>query len=144
MDTIRLLRRVEMFAGLSSKQLEELAKVFVQRTFTRDEKLFSQGDEADGLYLIGDGFVEVVITNEHFPDGHIVINLGPGQVVGEMALIDQGARSATVQVATEAAEVAYMDQAAFEALCETNTDIGYHVMRNMAADISFRLRRANA
>ncbi len=74
------------------------------------------------------------------PAGRTLINLGPGQSVGEMALIDGGPRSATVRAMTPGTAVAAITRDAFERLCETNATIGYRIMRNIAADLSFRLR----
>ncbi len=140
MELSKLLRSVEMFAGLTDEQLENLAKIFVERTYKENEILFSQGDDAENLYLVQDGFVEVVVESDDNPEGRTILNLGPGQSVGEMALIDRGKRSATVRVATDGTVIASVSRGAFEGLCEKKTDIGYRVMRNIAADLSFRLR----
>lgn len=140
MELKDLLASVEMFAGLSDDKLAKLAAIFEEHTFGRDEKLFSQGDEADRLYLVRDGFVEIVVESDDHPDGRTIVNLGPGQSVGEMALVDQGPRSATVRAATDNTRVASVSHANFEALCEDDSDIGYQVMRNIAADLSFRIR----
>ncbi len=141
MELIKLLRSVEMFSGLTDEQFARLAGIFREQTLKRDEVLFSQGDEAHSLYLIKEGFVEVVVDAGDQPGGRTLVNLGPGQSVGEMALIDQGARSATVRAATDGTVVVSITRDAFENLCETDTGIGYRVMRNIAADLSFRIRR---
>lgn len=141
MELIRLLRNVEMFSGLTNVQLEKLAEIFERHEYTRDQVLFSQGEEGDRLFLIQDGYVEVIVESPDKPDGRAIVNLGAGQSVGEMALIDEGPRSATVRAMTDRAAVAFVTREAFENLCETDTAIGYRVMRNIAADLSFRLRR---
>jgi CRP-like cAMP-binding protein len=138
MELVSLLRSVEMFAGLNEQQFANLAGIFVERELKEGETLFRQGDEGDSLCLIRDGFVEIVVEGES--SQHTIVNLGPGQIVGEMALIDRGTRSATVRAATDATHVAVVTRIAFEALCEKHTDIGYVIMRNIAADLSFKLR----
>ena len=73
----------------------------------------------------------------------VVVNLGEGQIVGEMALIDLGPRSATVRAVTEPTTVQVIRREDFDRLCQENNHIGYIVMRNLAADLSFKLRHRN-
>src|SRR5690349_21552674 len=139
MELVKLLRSNELFAGLNDPQVEALAKIFEERTYGQDEVVFSQGDPGDRLYLVRDGFVAVVAETSGGGDKTLV-NLGAGQTVGEIALIDQGTRSATVRAVNDATVIASVDRESFERLCESDTAIGYRVMRNIAADLSFKLR----
>jgi len=139
MDLIKLLRSNELFAGLNDTQFETLAKIFQEKTFSQGERIFSQGDTGDRMYLIREGFVSVVAETAAGGDKPIV-NLGAGQTVGEIALIDQGTRSATVTAINNGTVIAWVDRLAFERLCESDTAIGYRVMRNIATDLSFKLR----
>ena len=138
MELVNLLRTTEIFSGLSEEQLTKLSTLFEKKTFTTDEVIFEQDTAGDTLFIIEKGFVEIVVGGEH-----TLVNLGPGQIVGEMALVDRGARSATVRAATDATMVYLMSSAKFEKLCESDTAIGYRVMRKIAADLSFKLRHRN-
>jgi CRP-like cAMP-binding protein len=69
-----------------------------------------------------------------------ILNLGPGQSVGEMSLVDTGVRSATCRAATDNTLVASITRDAFERLVDSDPRLGYRIMRNIAADLSFRLR----
>lgn len=140
MELAKLLRSVEMFAGLTDEQFEKLAGIFEERDLKEGEVLFKQGDIGNSLCLIKSGFVEIVVETDDDATPKTIVNLGPGQSVGEMALIDQGPRSASVVSATDDTTVAMVTREAFEELCEKNTAIGYQVMRNIAADLSFKLR----
>nr|MBN1229916.1 cyclic nucleotide-binding domain-containing protein [Anaerolineae bacterium] len=140
MDLVQLLRSVEIFAGLSDDQFEKLANTFEERELSQDEILFRQGDEGNSLCLIKEGFVEIIAESSDKQAKRTLVNLGPGQLVGEMALIDQGVRSASVRAANEGTVIATMSRQDFEKLCMENSDIGYVVMRNIAADLSFKLR----
>jgi CRP/FNR family cyclic AMP-dependent transcriptional regulator len=142
-ELVKLLQSVEMFAGLSEAQLNELVSIFETHRLDEGEVLFSQGDEASDLFLVSEGFVEVIHEEDDSPEGKILVNLGPGQSVGEMALVDQGTRSATIRSASDNTVVISVSREDFERFCEGNTEIGYRVMRNIAADLSFRLRRRN-
>lgn len=139
MELSNLLRSVEMFAGLTDEEFDQLAGVFKQRRLADDEILFRQGDPGDSLCLIQQGFVEIVAEMDG--EERALVNLGPGQSVGEMSLIDQGTRSATVRASSADTVVATVSREDFERLCEQHTSIGYKVMRNIAADLSFRIRR---
>jgi CRP-like cAMP-binding protein len=68
--------------------------------------------------------------------------LGQGQTFGEMGLVDRGARSATVRAGTDT-EVYAINCHDFLNLCHENTHLGFLVMRNIAADLSFKLRYRN-
>ncbi|MBN1427186.1 MAG: cyclic nucleotide-binding domain-containing protein [Anaerolineae bacterium] len=139
-DLIKLLGSVELFAGLSEEQLRKVAAIFEERHYKQGEIVFSQGEPGDRLYLVQAGFVEVVAKEEGQATGRTLVSLGPGQSVGEMALVDQGPRSATVHAINDETVIASVSRAAFEQLCENDTAIGYRVMRNIAIDISFKLR----
>lgn len=138
MDLVKLLRTVEMFTGLTDDQFAKLAAIFDELTLGENEVLFEEGQEGDSLCLIQKGFVEIVVGGGQ--SAKTIVNLGAGQLVGEMALVDQGPRSATVRSADDGTQVAVVTRKAFEDLCKANTDIGYVVMRNIAADLSFKLR----
>jgi CRP-like cAMP-binding protein len=60
-----------------------------------------------------------------------------------MALVDQGPRSATVRSISDNTVVLAIDRQGFVDLCERDNHLGYVVMRNMAADLSFKLRHRN-
>jgi CRP/FNR family cyclic AMP-dependent transcriptional regulator len=137
-ELVNLLRTIELFSGLNEDQLKKLAALFVEKTFRADDVIFEQGTVGDSFFIIQEGFVEIVVGEEH-----TLVNLGPGQIVGEMALVDRGTRSATVRAATQATVVHMMSSEKFDELCETDTAIGYHVMHNIAADLSFKLRHRN-
>lgn len=141
MELVKLLRSNELFAGLNDAQFEKLAGIFQEMTYNKGEMVFAQGDSGDRLYLVRTGFVEVAAQSEGAPSGSKpLVHLGPGQSVGEIALIDQGARSATVRAVDDGTVMAYVGREAFEKLCDSDTAIGYRVMRNIAADLSFKLR----
>jgi CRP-like cAMP-binding protein len=130
-----------MFAGLTDEQLQQLSAIFELHEYQQGEVLFTQGDQGGHLYLVKEGFVEVIATQPDEPQGRTIVNLGQGQSVGEMAFIDHGTRSATVRAAAGGTIVASVSRQSLDALCEEDTSIGYRIMRNIAADLSFRIRR---
>jgi CRP-like cAMP-binding protein len=145
MELLELLRSVELFDGLDDAQLARLATICREESFGKDEAIFTQGQPGDTMYIVREGFVEVVIG--HGVDGpdtpKSIINLGTGQVFGEMALVDRGLRSASVRSVTERTVLDGIRRDAFMQVCESDTQLGFTVMRNMAADLSFKLRHRN-
>jgi len=143
MDIIQLLYEVDLFAGLTEDELGLVADICHQREFKRGDLLASEGKYGDSMFVITEGFVEVLLEGLSDRQARVIINLGPGQLIGEMALLDQGPRSATVRAISEPTIVQVIHRDDFEKLCQENTHIGYVVMRNLAVDISFKLRHRN-
>lgn len=147
-DVKTLLRRSELFAGLPDAKLDQIASIGHTRTFEKGDVVIAEGDPSNELYIIEKGMVEVLIPDQPISDVHgttglAVVQLGRGQVFGEMALVDQGARSATIRCVEEETTLFIIPRDAFWALCEEDHHIGYVVMRNIARDLSFKLRLRN-
>jgi CRP/FNR family cyclic AMP-dependent transcriptional regulator len=89
------LARVDLFSDFTKKDLQTLAKSCQERKYSAGTKLFSQGDTGVGLYVITNG--KVRITQARNPDRveEELRILGPGDVMGEMALLDDLPRSAS-------------------------------------------------
>jgi CRP-like cAMP-binding protein len=138
-ELIELFRNVEMFEGLTDKQLKKMSGIFEERVLHQDEVIFFQGEKSDRLYLIKSGFVELIIGSSF--GERVIRNLGQGQSVGEMTWVDHGRRSATARSATEGTTIVSVSFEVLDALCERNPRIGYRISRNIASDLSFRLRQ---
>jgi CRP/FNR family cyclic AMP-dependent transcriptional regulator len=93
---VELLRRTRLFAGLDEPTLRALAERSVERSFPRHGRLFFQGDPGSGLFVVASGLVKVVVTSE---DGEemVLVTLGPGAALGELAVVDGGPRSAAAE-----------------------------------------------
>ena len=136
-----ILTSVELFEGLDPGELESLADVCEERVYPLNEIITQQGEVGAELFVVFKGFVEVVrsgIAPENAP--RTIVHLGEGQIFGEMALVDRGPRSATVKAASDETKLLVVKRDDFDRICEENHHIGYVVMRNIAADLSFKLR----
>lgn len=142
MELLDHLRNVEIFKGLSEDELVEICSLCNSRQLESGENLVNEGDVGEEFYLITQGSVEVVVGIKQ-DSPRTVIHMGEGQLIGEMALIDHGRRSATVRAIQDPTRVQIIRNDDFQELCERNTRVGYVVMRNMAADLSFKLRHLN-
>ncbi len=143
MDSItQRLKTVHLFRGLSPAQFERLGSIAQVAHYASGAVIFQQNDPGEHLYIITRGQVQVQVRGD---DGapHAAVFLGAGQVFGEMALLDQGPRSATVLAAQPDTEVCALAQTDLTALFEADTGLGYVLMRNLALDLSFKIRHQN-
>lgn len=138
------LQQVEMFIGLSEAMLDEVARLCQPVQYEADQTIVERNSAPIQLYLIQEGTVKILATTPEAAGEAepVVVTLGKGQSFGEMGLVDNGLRSATVKTITHTQLLA-IDCVQLRGLCETNTDLGYQVMRNIAADLSFKLRNRN-
>ncbi|MGH2585634.1 MAG: Crp/Fnr family transcriptional regulator [Dehalococcoidia bacterium] len=137
-DAIRALRRVRVFADLAPEELALLARRAHRRRVPRGAMIMHQDDMGTAAYFIVAGGADVLLESE---DGRqfIVAQLGPGDHVGEMSLLDGEPRSATV-VASADADLLVLQREEFL------QEIAQHprLMREMLTALSRRLRVADA
>ncbi len=109
---IATLERIPLFAGLTEKQLAWLHRRLYFRSFPAEKELMITGTPGDMVYFILSGTVKVYVPQ---PDGgEVIVNiLGPGDPVGELSIVDQGGRSASV-ITLEDTEALWMSQADFK------------------------------
>lgn len=136
-----ILQDVELFNGLTSAELTEILQICHERQIEPGVIIANQGEPGEEMYIITEGFVQVSIRKGSRQ--RIIVNLGAGQIFGEMALIDKGPRSATVKAISDPTVVQIIHTDDFDRICIQNNHIGYIVMRNLASDISFKLRHRN-
>lgn len=143
MNLLELMRSVALFEGLNDEQLQRLVDISDEEVFHDGDVVFEQGATGDRLYFVVEG--QVAVRLQHLPDQRprTQVYLGRGQVIGEMALLDKGPRSATIKCRRDNTVMRSISHAAFIALCDHDTTIGYIVMRNLARDLSFKLRHSN-
>jgi len=96
-NTIELLQRVPLFEALAEEDLAQVAEVAVPRRFRSGEIVFREGDSSDTCYVIRSGHARAV--REHSDGRSITIaHFGPGDIFGELAMLDDERRSATIEM----------------------------------------------
>ena len=120
MSLVESLHKARIFSSLSQGELERIATLCQRRVYSQGDVILSEGEGSRELFIIGQGMVEVSLSMPE-QDSTPLINLGEGQVVGEMALVDQGARSATVKAMNDETVVYVAPHDAFLQLCEEDT-----------------------
>ena len=122
---IESLRRAALFAELDDDELAQIALLFKERHFAAGETVVKEGAEGAAFFLIESGEANVAVR------GSERANLGPGDHFGEIALIDEGARSATIVARTEM--VCYgLTFWEFKPLVVENGAIGWKLLHSLA------------
>lgn len=128
-----MLKNIPLFAGLSEKELSLLEKHANTRTFPRHAILITEGDETDSLYIIQSGKVRIFKSNEEGKE--IILNeQGPGEHFGELALVDDNPRSASV-MALEKTRVAIISRQDFRQVLGKHPDIAFSLIQEFSRRI---------
>lgn len=94
-DAIELLRQVDLFRNLDDAQLAALAEQARELHFRKNAIMMTEGDVGESMYVIRSGLVKVYVSDE---DGKelVLFQQGPGTVIGDIALLDNEPRSASI------------------------------------------------
>jgi CRP/FNR family transcriptional regulator, cyclic AMP receptor protein len=136
-SAVQLLRRVPLFAELDGSDLESFSRVAVPRSFPGGTRVFHEGDHSDACYIVRSGNFRV--TREH-SDGRAITlaNLGPGDIFGELAMLDGEVRSASVEALNDG-ELLALPAIDVRSLLARHPDITV----KLVAALTRRLRMAN-
>jgi CRP/FNR family transcriptional regulator, cyclic AMP receptor protein len=140
-DRLEQLARVELFAGLKPAALELIAKVSAEESHALGTKIFQHGDAGDKLYLILEGKVRISREVPGMGEEALAV-LGPGQMFGEMALLDESPRSADARV-HERCRVLAIPKDGFDDLLFMHKDLAYEVLWSVVRVLVTRLRETN-
>jgi CRP/FNR family transcriptional regulator, cyclic AMP receptor protein len=99
-SAVELLKSVTLFADLEEGELERFSHVAVPRSFPAGTRVFHEGDNSDACYIVKEGSFRV--TREH-SDGRAITlaTLGPGEIFGELAMLDGDKRSASAEALSD-------------------------------------------
>ena len=136
-EEVDLLRKIPLFSKIEPAKLKLLAFTSERLSYQDDQILFSQGDNGDAAYIIIGGAAAILIDTEQGPVE--VARLGKGDVVGEIAILCDVPRTATVQ-AKESLITLKISKDHFFRLVTDFPQIAVEIMRELAA----RLERTNA
>ncbi len=132
-----VLKAVPLFSSFPEDQLRMLAAVVTRRTATRSTTVMAGGDATDSLYIVLSGRLKVMMSDAEGKEVILSI-LGPGEFFGEMGLIDDSPRSASV-VAIESCELLSIAKRDFKKCLAENFEMAMAVMRSLVR----RLREAD-
>ena len=131
------LESSKLFGQLPADELEALRQIASEETFAAGKEIFKEGDLGDGVYVVKEGLVEIsALLNSHLR--HVFSQVGPGDIFGEMAVIDHKPRSACA-VARQPTSVYFIPRPKMQALLQRSPAMSLALLR----EISHRLREFN-
>lgn len=148
--TVNLLKQADIFYQFTQTQLEMVANLCQKRCYGTGEIIFYEHTNSDELYIITQGEIDILINPSlvsNSPDEQAemitIATLRRGQSFGEIALVDQGLRSATARAARDNTNLLVIVSEDLKQLCETYPRLGFQLMYNLAADLSLKIRNTD-
>lgn len=144
-----ILSVTDIFDTFSETQLQLVASLCKTSTQQPGDILLREHDQTTELYIIARGGVEVIMNPTYVGEAIdtdkmvVLTELRQGQVFGEVALVDQGMRSATIRVSQANTILLHIRRDELMRLCDSHPKLGYKLMRNLAADLAFKIRNTD-
>jgi CRP/FNR family cyclic AMP-dependent transcriptional regulator len=150
MPYTRLLEQIEIFADVDTERLRRISAICTERRYQPGDIIFHENTNSDELYVILQGEVEIQldpktlgIGADEWPGPTTIATLRRDQSFGEIALVDEGFRSASARCAAPGTRLLVIQRDDLIQLCEEDFKTGYLLMRNMAADLAFKIRQTD-
>ncbi len=149
-NIINSLKQSDIFYEFSQTQLEMVANLCTVVTFQDGETIFQENSDHKELYIIVEGEIDILIKpskvsllglleEEEAP----IATLRRGQNFGEVALVDEGLRSATARATEKDTRLLVIARDRLISLCETYPQLGYRLMYNLATDLAMKIRNTD-
>jgi CRP-like cAMP-binding protein len=129
-DNVSFIDKIPLFSGLNNRQKKQLSRRFITRTYKAGDSIVTQGKGGAGLFTIVSGHAEAVVESAD-GDKTVVNRFGPTDFFGEIALLDDGPRTASV-VATEDTDCLILSRADFISSMKNDADIGVVISQELA------------
>ena len=138
MEKTSLLQQIPLFQNLTHGDLKSVAEIAVEVKYKAHQQVFAEGDVGDSLFVVESGVVRVLKKGRE--GNEEVARLSSGQHFGEMALIDEEHRSATVEAA-EDTKLIKIKRADWESLLGQDFPLAYQVNKAFTKHLCRRLRQ---
>ena len=144
------LKESDLFYNLSAIQLEMVESICEEEHFREGESIFPENSHEKELYLIFRGQVDILVNPGLVASSpaasarpEVIAHLLRGQSFGEVALVDEGVRSAGARAAAPDTFLLKFSRERLLNLCNSYPELGYRVMYNLAQDLSQKIRNAD-
>ena len=134
----KILKKIPIFAGLTRNELKAIERILHRRDYKAGEIIFHQGEPAAGMYIIEKGKVQVFFE----PTQQVIAELHDGDFFGELALLDDSPRTATVMVKMDSRMLGFFKPDLID-LIERTPKLGIKVIMQLSSVIGRRLNKAN-
>jgi CRP/FNR family cyclic AMP-dependent transcriptional regulator len=122
---VDVLRKVPLFEGLEDRDLERLADRFQERTFPEGASIVEEGSTGTSFFVIAEGNAAVSVGGDERA------TLGPGDYFGEMAIMEEGVRSASITAATDV-RCYFLTPWEFKPFVEEHPEVAWNLLQNLA------------
>jgi len=148
MSVAPILSQADIFEDLTKTQLELIASICNERHYQADDVLFEENTPGDEMYIIANGEIQILVDpallDETDSSGAMTIaTVRRGQSFGEVALVDEGLRSASARCSRQDTHLIVIPRDKLMLLCDTYPQLGYKLMRNLAADLAMKIRHTD-
>ena len=148
MQTLTILKQLDFFEGLTNVQLEIIASICQERHCWIEEMIFDENSASDELYIIARGTVDIQVDpslvgrqrSDEKSQLVTIATLNSGQIFGEVALVDQGLRSAAARCAANNTHLLIIPRDKLMLLCTSFPELGFRLMYNLAAELAMKIR----
>jgi len=146
---VNFLKQCDIFYQFTPTQLELVANVCQEVTFQKDDLIFKENSGSKELYIIVQGEVDIVVdpslvgTMEEGIENRVIATMRRGQSFGEVALVDEGLRSASACASEADTRLLIIPRDKLIMLCDTYPQLGYRLMYNLAADLAMKIRNTD-
>lgn len=144
-----ILEQVDIFCDIRPEKLEKIHAICQSLVYMQNEAIFYEGTQSKEFYIILEGEVEISVNPElvtahqgiHKPG--VIATLRQGQSFGEVALVDEGLRSASATCSSMKCSLLVINREDLLNLMRNDPEIGFQVMHNLALDLCYKIRQAN-
>ena len=146
---LNVLRQVDLFHGISRQLLVRVVELCHEETYQSGEMIVHEATQGEELYVIIQGAVEILIgpdlvsAHPQSTQPQVIATLWPGQTFGEIGLVDPGMRSASARAAVKGTRLQAINREQLLRLCDEDTEFGYRLMCNIAADLAYKIRHTD-
>ena len=133
-----IVKEIDLFRGIDPEVMEEIANICSEKEYAKDTVLFEKGEEAESLYILEQGALNLVIKN----GGSLIYSLTePGEVFGWSSLVESGLYTASGVCATDLKAVK-IEREKLDKIFDRHPEVGFKVLKRLARVISQRLSNA--
>lgn len=147
MSVVPVLTQADIFDELTSTQLELISSICTERHYQAGDVIFEENTPGDEMYIIANGEIEIqvdpALIGSDTGGAHTIATLRRGQSFGEVSLVDQGLRSASARCSKQDTHLIVIPRDKLMLLCDTYPQLGYKLMRNLAADLAMKIRHTD-
>ncbi len=148
MSVVNVLKQADIFYELTNTQLELVASICSERHYQAEDLIFEENSPGTELYVIANGEVGIMVNpalvgKEEKGGSFTIATLRRGQSFGEVSLVDEGLRSAGAKCTQPDTQLIAIPRDKLMLLCDTYPQLGYRLMRNLAADLAMKIRHTD-